>query len=275
MSITRRRSTGKSDVEVHRGRTCRTGDAGLRIDVEFALAGPLDGPEAARAWERRAYIGSDAEASEEVLLDEARRYWLSDKLLLPTEANAHPTDGFEGGRRLPAVTTPRRPPGAEGCGRFPVAAIADDLPVGGNAVRGILKAVPHLLLDGYGTTHPVCVLKGLSSRSIPTSIERGNRRAVQTRGEERRVNEEREVESRAAPFHGRGVVWRRCTCAKQRLRLTTTSEGGTRERTVIVLSLAARASPAATPGERPGGAISRIRNDPVNPLFESERNRIQ
>ena len=72
------------------------GDAGLRI-VEFALAGPLDGPEAARAWERRAYIGSDAEASEEVLLDEARRYWLSDKLLLPTEANAHPTDGFEGG----------------------------------------------------------------------------------------------------------------------------------------------------------------------------------
>ena len=71
-------------------------DAGLRI-VEFALAGPLDGPEAARAWERRAYIGSDAEASEEVLLDQARRYWLSDKLLLPTEANAHPTDGFEGG----------------------------------------------------------------------------------------------------------------------------------------------------------------------------------
>ena len=40
---------------------------------------------------------SDAEASEEVLLDEARRYWLSDKLMLPTEANAHPTDGFEGG----------------------------------------------------------------------------------------------------------------------------------------------------------------------------------
>ncbi len=136
------------------------GDAGLRI-VEFALAGPLDGPEAARAWERRAYIGSDAEASEEVLLDQARRYWLSDKLLLPTEANAHPTDGFEGGGRLlgrlPAVTTPRRPPGAEGCGRFPVAAIADDLPVGGNAVRGILRAVPHLLLDGYGTTHPMCV----------------------------------------------------------------------------------------------------------------------
>ena len=68
-----------------------------RIDVEFALAGPLDGPEAALAWERRACIGFDAEASEEVLLDEARRYWLSDKLLLPTEANAHPTDGFEGG----------------------------------------------------------------------------------------------------------------------------------------------------------------------------------
>ena len=72
-------------------------DAGLRIDVEFALAAPHDGPEAALAWERRSYIGFDAEASEEVLLDEARRYWLSDKLLLPTEAHAHPTDGFEGG----------------------------------------------------------------------------------------------------------------------------------------------------------------------------------
>ena len=86
-------------------------DAGLRIDVEFALAAPLDGPAAALAWERRAYIGFDAEASEEVLLDEARRYWLSDKLLLPTEANAHPTDGFEGGPALrgddPAAPTRR------------------------------------------------------------------------------------------------------------------------------------------------------------------------
>ena len=72
-------------------------DAGLRIDVEFALAGPLDGPEAALVWERRAYIGFDAEASEEVLLDEARRYWLSDTLMLPTEANAYPTDEIEGG----------------------------------------------------------------------------------------------------------------------------------------------------------------------------------
>ncbi len=72
-------------------------DAGLMIDGEFALAGPLDGPEAALAWERRAYIGFDAEASEEVLLDEARRYWLSDKLMLPTEADALPTAGIEGG----------------------------------------------------------------------------------------------------------------------------------------------------------------------------------
>ena len=67
--------------------------------------------------EAPAYIGFDAKASEEVLLDEALRYWLSDELLLPTEANAHPTDGFEGGR-LPAVTPPPRPPGAEGCCRF-------------------------------------------------------------------------------------------------------------------------------------------------------------
>ena len=73
------------------------GDAGLRIDVELALAGPLDGPEAALEWERRSYIGFDAEASEAVLLDRTRRYWLSDKLMLPTEADAHPPDGLEGG----------------------------------------------------------------------------------------------------------------------------------------------------------------------------------
>ena len=91
-------------------------DAGLRI-VEFALAGPLDGPEAALAWERRGYIGFDAEASEEVLLDEARRYWLSDKLLLPTEADGAPDRPVRGGGRLPAVTTPRRPPDTEGCCR--------------------------------------------------------------------------------------------------------------------------------------------------------------
>ena len=83
-------------------------DAGLRLDVEFALAGPLDGPEAALWWERRAYIGFDAEASEEVLLDEARRYWLSDKLLLPTEVNAHPTDGIKGGP-VPGADDPAAP----------------------------------------------------------------------------------------------------------------------------------------------------------------------
>ena len=33
--------------------------------------------------------------------------------------------------------------------------------------------------------------------------------------------------------------------------------------------------PRPPPERGPGGAISRIRNDPVNPLFESERNRIQ
>ena len=81
-------------------------DAGLRIDVEFALAGPLDDPEAALEWERRSYIGFDAEASEEVLLDQARRYWLSDKLMLPTEADAHPPVGFEGGP-APLAGSPR------------------------------------------------------------------------------------------------------------------------------------------------------------------------
>ena len=66
--------------------------AGLRIDVEFALAAPLDGPDAPLEWERRSYIGCDAEASEQVLRDCARRYWLCDTLMLPTEADAYPPD---------------------------------------------------------------------------------------------------------------------------------------------------------------------------------------
>ena len=63
--------------------------AALRIDVEFALAAPLDGPDAPLEWERRSYIGCDAEASERVLWECARRYWLCDKLMLPTEADAY------------------------------------------------------------------------------------------------------------------------------------------------------------------------------------------
>ena len=64
----------------------------LRIDVEFALAAPLDGPDAPLEWERRSYIGCDGEASEQVLRDCARRYWLCDTLMLPTEADAYPPD---------------------------------------------------------------------------------------------------------------------------------------------------------------------------------------
>ena len=71
------------------------GRAGLRIDVEFALAAPLDGPNARLEWERRSYVGFGAEASELALLDYARRYWLSNKLMLPTEADAHPPDWVE------------------------------------------------------------------------------------------------------------------------------------------------------------------------------------
>ena len=41
--------------------------AALRIDVEFALAAPLDDPAAPLEWEGRSYIGWDAEASEQVL----------------------------------------------------------------------------------------------------------------------------------------------------------------------------------------------------------------
>ncbi len=33
-------------------------------------------------WERHSYIGCDAEASQQVLWDYARRYWLCDKLML-------------------------------------------------------------------------------------------------------------------------------------------------------------------------------------------------
>ena len=66
--------------------------AALRIDVEFALAAPLDGPDASLEWERRSYIGCDAEASEQVLWDNARRYWLCDRLMLPTEADAYPPE---------------------------------------------------------------------------------------------------------------------------------------------------------------------------------------
>ena len=75
--------------------------AGLRIDVEFALAAPLDGPDTPLEWERRSYIGCDAEASQQVLWDYARRYWLCDKLMLPTEADAYPpdTDGDASRRR--------------------------------------------------------------------------------------------------------------------------------------------------------------------------------
>ena len=65
---------------------------GLKIDVEFALAAPLDGPDAPLEWEGRSYIGCDAEASEQVLWDCARRSWLCDKLMLPTEADAYPPE---------------------------------------------------------------------------------------------------------------------------------------------------------------------------------------
>ena len=52
----------------------------------------LDGPDAPLEWERRSYIGCDAEASQQVLWDYARRYWLCDKLMLPTEADAYTPD---------------------------------------------------------------------------------------------------------------------------------------------------------------------------------------
>ena len=65
-------------------------DRAVRIDVEFAVAAPLDGPDAPMEWERRSYVGRGAEASEQVLFDSARRYWLCDTLMLPTEAGYRP-----------------------------------------------------------------------------------------------------------------------------------------------------------------------------------------
>ena len=69
--------------------------SGLRLDVEFALAAPLDYPDTLLWWDRRFYIGFGAQAAEQILLDYARRYWLCDKLRLPTEAEARRLDGIE------------------------------------------------------------------------------------------------------------------------------------------------------------------------------------
>ena len=65
-------------------------DPAVRIDVEFALAEPLDSRDAPLEWEGRSYIGRGAEASEQFLFDCARRYWLCETLMLPTEADAEP-----------------------------------------------------------------------------------------------------------------------------------------------------------------------------------------
>ena len=65
-------------------------DPAVRIDVEFALAAPLDGRDTPLEWEHRSYIGQGAEASEQFLFDCARRYWLCETLMLPTEADVVP-----------------------------------------------------------------------------------------------------------------------------------------------------------------------------------------
>ena len=85
------------DLEIRRGvleytvvNTPGLGD-GLKIDVEFTLAAPLDGSEAVMP-DRHCYFGYGAEASEEFLLNSARRYWLCTKLWIPTEADAHPPE---------------------------------------------------------------------------------------------------------------------------------------------------------------------------------------
>ena len=85
------------DLEIRRGvleytvvNTPGLGD-GLKIEVEFTLAAPLDGTDAVMP-DRHCYFGYGAEASEEFLLDFARRYWLCTKLWIPTEADAHPPE---------------------------------------------------------------------------------------------------------------------------------------------------------------------------------------
>ena len=77
----------------HRGLTytaMNVPDPAIRIDVEFALAAPLDGRDAPLEWEGRSYIGRGAEASEQFLFDCARRYWVCETLMLPTEADTEP-----------------------------------------------------------------------------------------------------------------------------------------------------------------------------------------
>ena len=56
---------------------------GVRIDIEFALGTPLDGPDAL-VWEGFCYFGFGDEASEQV----------------PTEVDADPPDGVEWEVRL-------------------------------------------------------------------------------------------------------------------------------------------------------------------------------
>ena len=85
------------DLEIRRGvleytvvNTPGLGD-GLKIEVEFTLAAPLDGSDAVMS-DRHCYFGYGAEASEEFLLNSARRYWLCTKLWIPTETDAHPPE---------------------------------------------------------------------------------------------------------------------------------------------------------------------------------------
>ena len=106
---------------------------GLKIEVEFTLAAPLDGTDAVMP-DRHCYFGYGAEASEEFLLDSARRYWLCTKLWIPTEADAHPPEWvvWEEPPHANDPTTAAQP--SECGGRLRPPAIANDLLVDGVAV---------------------------------------------------------------------------------------------------------------------------------------------
>ena len=105
---------------------------GLKIEVEFTLAAPLDGTDAVMP-DRHCYFGYGAEASEEFLLDSA----LGTGSARSCGSRPRPMRTRRSGscgKNLPTLTTQRRAHNPECGGRLRPPAIANDLLVDGVAV---------------------------------------------------------------------------------------------------------------------------------------------
>ena len=87
------RARQRDDIEVSEkvnaaGRDNRggSGTPTIRLDAEFAVAGPLDGPDAPLAWTRKELFGPCTKVqSIQSLWSYARRYFIEDTLLVSTE----------------------------------------------------------------------------------------------------------------------------------------------------------------------------------------------